>query len=309
MSLAVQNYIITTIVFILLSWGAYLPLRCGQLYCGIVYCMAGAAYFCGYTTTAAGWPPWLALACSPFVGAFFAFVPALFLKRAPGFTTAVASLALVFILQTLIMNLDFVGGKVGMFAIPEMKNLPLVSVGILILSGVLLHRLDHSRLGRAAETLLFNRDVAASCGVNMDAIGVFLQTAAGALSGVAGALFAFSVGGLFPMAFGFAFLVNVFNMLFVGGSMTLWGPAVFAPILWGIPLILPKGVAELKDVIFGVLLVLVLILKPEGVLSKSTVRAITGSFKKRFSLSRADSARGTVSQQAVSRGKETGIQP
>jgi branched-chain amino acid transport system permease protein len=291
MSLALHNYIITTIIFILLSWAAYLPLRCGQLYCGIIYCMAGAAYFSGYVTTAFGWVPWVALACSPVVGAIFAFVPALFLKRAPGFTTAVASLALVFILQTVIMNLEFLGGKVGLFGIPQVKGLLLISAGILIVVGILLHRLDHSRLGRAAETLLFNRDVAANCGMNMDTMGVFLQTAAGALSGVAGAIFAFNVGGLFPMAFGFPFLVNVFNMLFVGGSMTLWGPAVFAPILWGIPLILPKAVAELKDVIFGVLLVLVLILKPEGVLSKSTVRMIAGSFKRRFSLTSASSAR------------------
>lgn len=279
MSLAFQNYIITTIVFVLLSWGAYLPLRCGQLYCGIIYCMAAAAYFCGYTTTAMGWSPWLGLAMSPVVGAIFAFVPALFLKRAPGFTTAVASLALVFILQTVIMNLQFLGGKVGIFGIPQVKELVWVSVGILIIAGVLLHRLDHSRLGRAAEALLFNRDVAASCGVSMDAMGVFLQTAAAALSGMAGAIFAFNVGGLFPMAFGFPFLVGVFNMLFVGGSMTIWGPAVFAPILWGIPLVLPKSVAELKDVIFGVLLVAVLILRPEGVFSKSSVRAIARVFK------------------------------
>jgi branched-chain amino acid transport system permease protein len=279
MSLAFQNYIITTIVFILLSWGAYLPLRCGQLYCGIIYCMAGAAYFCGYTTTALAWAPWLALVCSPVIGAIFAFLPALFLKRAPGFTTAVASLALVFILQTVIMNLEFLGGKVGLFGIPQVKSLLPISVGFFILAGILLHRLDQSRLGRAAETLLFNRDVAASCGVNMDSMGVFLQTAGGALSGVAGAIFAFNVGGLFPMAFGFAFLVNVFNMLFIGGSLTIWGPAVFAPILWGIPLILPKAIAEFKDVIFGVLLVLVLILKPEGVVTKSTVRAVISSFK------------------------------
>jgi branched-chain amino acid transport system permease protein len=279
MSLALQDYIITTIVFILLSWGGYLPFRCGQLYCGIIYCMAGAAYFCGYTTTAVGWPPWLALLCSPAVGAIFAFVPALFLKRAPGFTTAVASLALVFILQTVIMNLEFLGGKVGLFGIPQVKNLLLISVGILIVVGILLYRLDYSRLGRAAETLLFNRDVAASCGVNQDAMGIFLQAAAGALSGLAGAIFAFKVGGLFPMAFGFPFLVNVFNMLFVGGSLTIWGPAVFAPILWGIPLILPQAIAELKDVIFGGLLVVVLITRPEGVITKALVARVTESVR------------------------------
>jgi branched-chain amino acid transport system permease protein len=54
----------------------------------------------------------------------------------------------------------------------------------------------------------------------------------------------------------------------------MWGAVFFAPILWGIPLILPEAIAEWKDVIFGTLLICILIFRPEGVVSKQVVRSI-----------------------------------
>lgn len=279
MPLPIVNYLIFCTIFILLSWAIYLPYRCGQLYMAPIYCMAGGGYFAAYTATAWGWPVGISIALSPLVGALFAFVPSLGLRKSPGFTTSIASLALVFIIQTVIMNLDFVGGQAGFFGIPPVTGLLPITLGILVVAGVLVHRIDNSRLGRAAETLFFNRDVAAAFGVNMSSIGIFLQVFAGALSGIAGAIFAFTVGSIFPAAFGFSILLNICVMVFVGGTFTMWGAVVFAPILWGIPLILPEGVAEWREVIYGGLLIVILIWQPEGVIGKAT----TSSLKRRFS--------------------------
>jgi branched-chain amino acid transport system permease protein len=274
MDLPLINYIIFCSMYILLSWGIYLPYRCGQIYLAPVYCMAIGGYSAAYAATAWNLPPLLCLVISPLAGALAALLPGLGLKRAPGFTTAIASLALIFILQTVIMNIKALGGQAGLFGIPLLEGLPIISVGAVVVSGLLIHRFDHSRLGRAAETLFYNPEVGAAFGVNLDRMGLGLQIASGALSGLAGAIYSFCVGAIFPAAFGFAILLNVFAMVFIGGAMTMWGAVFFAPILWGIPLILPEAVAEWKDVIYGVLLVGILIFRPEGVISKSMVSRV-----------------------------------
>jgi branched-chain amino acid transport system permease protein len=279
MSLAIENYLIFTVMYILLCWATYLPYRCGQLYLGFIYCMAAAGYFAAYVATEWNWPIWLAIVSSPLVGAFFAFFPALGLKRAPGFTVAIASLALMFILQTIIMNLDFIGAQSGYFGIPQTDYLLFISIVVLILTGFFIYRFDKSRLGRAAETLLFDREVAGSFGVSMERMAISLQSVSGAISGFAGAIFAFGVGGLFPAAFGFHLLVNVLVMLFVGGTFTMWGPILTAPILWGFPLLLPAAVAEWKDVIYSILLIIVLIFRPEGVITKPIIVLISNKIK------------------------------
>jgi len=274
MSLPLLSYLSFTVIFILLSWALYLPYRCGQLYLAPVYTIAIGAYFAAYTTTAWSWPVLLAIVVSPLIGAFFAFLPAIGLRRAPGFTTAIASLALIFILQTVLRNLKFLGGALGLFAIPPL-DYPLTTLAVvLFVSGTIVYRIDHSRLGRAAELLYYSREEAACFGPDLALVSIMMQVLSGALSALAGALYAFAVGSVFPDAFGFSILVVIFPIVFIGGTLTMWGTVVMAAVLWGIPLVLPEAVIDWKDVIYGAILVCVLDLRPEGVVSKELVRKV-----------------------------------
>jgi branched-chain amino acid transport system permease protein len=273
-SLVITNFIIFSSIYILLGWAIYLPYRCGQIYLAPIYCMAVGAYFSGYTSTVLLWPVWLSILLSPLAGALAAIIPALGLRRAPGFTVAISSMALIIISQTVIRNIDVLGKSSGMFGLPYIQNLWLFTVLILIIAGLFVHRTDHSRIGRAAELIMTDLDVAACSGINRSTIAIFLQTAAGGLSGVAGAIYAFNVGSIFPDAFGLNGLLNVFIIVFIGGTSTMWGPAIFAPILWGIPLILPEAVAESKDLIYGGILIAILLWHPEGAISRPFINRL-----------------------------------
>jgi branched-chain amino acid transport system permease protein len=96
------------------------------------------------------------------------------------------------------------------------------------------------------------------------------------------------VGSVFPGAFSFSILLMIFSVVFIGGNLTMWGPVLFAPILWGIPLILPEVIAQWKDVIYGALLIGILIFRPEGVISKELVRKV-GTGAQRLVRMRRDS--------------------
>ena len=57
-------------------------------------------------------------------------------------------------------------------------------------------------------------------------------------------------------------------LIFVGGYATMWGTVLAAPALYGLTLILPPEVASWRIVIYGAILIAVLVLKPEGIITR-----------------------------------------
>ena len=183
-------------------------------------------------------------------------------------------MGLIYIAQTVIRNLPFLGGAYGYLGIPRIGYLMPVTWGILIAFGIFIYRLDHSRLGRAMEMVFVDPDVAATLGVNRYWLSVSLQSLAGAMGALAGVFFAFTTGAIQPPNFGFSLLLRVICFLFVGGSTTMWGVPIFTSILWAVTVFLPVQIAEWRNIIYGVLLIVVLLLRPDGVIDKVLIRAI-----------------------------------
>jgi len=66
------------------------------------------------------------------------------------------------------------------------------------------------------------------------------------------------------------------TIIFVGGYSTMWGTVLAAPLLYGIPLLFPPEIASWRIVIYGALLILVLVLKPEGFITRRSVYCVEG---------------------------------
>jgi len=261
-------------IFILLGWGIYINYRNGQLNMSPVYTMAIGAYFSAYASVEWSWPFGLALLVGTGLGAASSFVPALGLGRAPAFATAIASIGLIYVTQTVIINMDILGRAYGYYGIPKVDNILALSWVILLVVGFFIYRLDHSRLGRAMEMVFVDPDVAATLGVNQYWLSVSLQTSAGALGAVAGGLYAFAARAIIPSFFGFTLLLRIVTFVFVGGYTTMWGVAVFAPALWALTVFLPAGIKEWINIIYCGLLILILLLRHEGIIDKRVTQAI-----------------------------------
>ena len=123
MSASLTLYLVFVGSLILLVWAFYMPFRLGQLYNGPVYCMAIGGYFSALVAKELGWPFLLALLGAAVMGAIFGFLPALGFSRTTGVTTAVASMALIFIIQSVLSNLAFTGGASGIVDIPKVPYL------------------------------------------------------------------------------------------------------------------------------------------------------------------------------------------
>lgn len=274
MSLYMVYYLQFVAALILLTWALYMPFRAGQLYNGPIYCMAIGGYFAAFVVRDLGWPFWLALIAAVVVGAIFGFIPALGFARTTGIATAMASMALIFIIQSVIRNLGFLGGSKGLWNIPEVNNLLPISYGIVLIVGILVYRLDHSRIGRALEAMLIDPNLSATMGVNVRWTSVFALTLSSAIGALAGVLFAFTMRTIYPDSFGFMLLLYIWTMLYVGGRYTMWGALIAAPILWGLPQWVPRQIAEYTNILYGALLIIILLLRPQGLISRGVLQRV-----------------------------------
>ncbi|MBA7577244.1 hypothetical protein ES708_19091 [subsurface metagenome] len=272
MSLYMMYYLQFVAVFILLFWSLYIPFRAGQLYNGPVFCMAIGGYFAAFATRDLGWPFGLALLAAVALGALFGFIPALGFARTKGIATAMGSIALIFIIQSVIRNLTFLGGAQGFWNIPKVDHLLPIAYGIVLIVGLFVYRLDHSRLGRAMEAILTDPDLAPSMGVNVRWLNIFVLTISGAIGALAGVIFAFTLRTIYPETYGFSLLLYIWAMLFIGGRYTMWGGIVSAPLLWGFPQWVPSAVAQYTNILYGVLLIIILTLRPEGIISRGLLQ-------------------------------------
>src|SRR4029079_12311140 len=86
----------------------------------------------------------------------------------------------------------------------------------------------------------------------------------GALAGLGGALQATSSYAITPNEFGFSMLVAALTMVVLGGRTTVWGALVGAAVLTSLPELF-RVFADYRNVVQGILLMLVIVYLPRGV--------------------------------------------
>jgi branched-chain amino acid transport system permease protein len=111
-------------------------------------------------------------------------------------------------------------------------------------------------------------------GVNVRAVQVATFTLAGALAGLSGALYAHHFS--FVEAQYFNALLSIYVLLFVliGGTQTAWGPLVGSLFFTLIPELLRVG-GSWRYVVFGVAIVLMMAIRPEGIVTRQLVARLS----------------------------------
>ena len=141
----------------------------------------------------------------------------------------------------------------------------LICVVVLIVVSLAVQR---TRLGKATRAVSDNPPLAASSGIDVDRVILTIWIFGGALAGLSGILWGMNYG--FDYQFGFKILLLVFASVTLGGLGTIWGTMAGSLIVGLLvemsSLVLPP---ELKYVTALVVLVLVLLIKPEGILGRA----------------------------------------
>lgn len=153
----------------------------------------------------------------------------------------------------------------------EKQRLAILGACLAVAAGLMLF-LKYSVTGRAIRAVGENPEAAQACGISVRKIHLLTFALGSALAGVSGALIT-PVTFAMP-AMGFNYTLYAFTVVIVGGLGSTWG-AVFAGFLLGIAesisvIWLPSGY---NAIVGPVLMLVVLILRPQGLLGRITVRA------------------------------------
>ena len=197
--------------------------------------------------------------------------------RLRGAFFAIATLALAVVLQTLVVNWDFVGGSRGAYIIrPEaiapfgsyIKYLFLVMMLLAICAITLARLIERSRLGYGFATIRDDELAAEASGVPTLRLKLIATTISGALMGMAGAPFPYYIGFLQPSsAFGLDYAVNAIAMPLIGGTTSWVGPLVGAVLLGSLQQLATVTISSAVNLlIVGLLLVGFVIVAPNGII-------------------------------------------
>ncbi|MCX7040984.1 MAG: branched-chain amino acid ABC transporter permease [Spirochaetes bacterium] len=282
MPLPLYYFLSITAVNVLMSWALYLPYRVTNLHFIVVANMAISGYTAAYMVMNLHIPFGVALLAGFALGGIIGYVVSLFIGDAPTFAVVIVGFTFIYITRTVIENMKVIGGTLGLFGLPSIGGSPAVHrwiiiailYGLVLLVGFLIHRFDHSRLGRAASAVFVDKELAASLGVDIKKLGMLVQTFSCTLAGGCGVLYGF-IYRSFHLDFFTFHLVGIYmTTIFVGGYTTLWGALILTPILYGVPLLFPSAIQAWRIVIYGAVLILVLVLKPEGFITRRRVASI-----------------------------------
>lgn len=147
------------------------------------------------------------------------------------------------------------------------KDLSAIIIAIVVLVAVAL-LLQKTRIGKAMRAVADNRDLAASSGINVDRVILFVWMLGGALATLGGVLFALSeLSSTVQYEMGFRLLLLMFAGVILGGLGTAYG-ALLGCLIVGILVQLSTLVLPLDLKYLGGLAVLIVILvfRPQGLL-------------------------------------------
>ena len=196
--------------------------------------------------------------------------------RLKGVFFSIATLALTVVLQTLIINWEFVGGAKGisiirpatvLFFSSYSKFLFVVMLCLAVGAIAIARWIEHSWIGRGLAAIRDNEEAAECMGVPTLKLKIFATTLSGGLMGMAGVPFPWHVTLIEPgSAFNLDYAVNSLAMPMIGGTTTWLGPLIGAVLLGTAQQVATVTISsELNLLIVGVVLVAFVILAPEGI--------------------------------------------
>lgn len=283
-------------LLILIYTGIYAFMSLGQNlitgYTGLLsLCSAGffavGSYTTAILTTTLGWSFWPTLVVASLLCALLGVLIGLPTLRLKGDYLAIATLGFAEIIRNVIINWDkLTQGPMGIQKIPMIKIFglsinPFNKWGFLVLEIVMLaifylffERLASSRMGRALEAIREDEIAASASGINVTKYKVTSFALGAAVTGIAGCLQAEFVLSVSPGSYTFMVSIMVLCTVVLGGMgnflAVILGAFIiqfisYLPQLIGLSNIIP---AQAKQIIFGLILVLMMIFRPEGILGR-----------------------------------------
>jgi branched-chain amino acid transport system permease protein len=253
--------------------------------------MSIGAYTAALLSIHFGLSPWLGLlagGCAAALSCFPIGFPVLKLRGLAAI--GLVTLAFTEIVRIIFSNLvDLTRGELGLWEIPPFPPIHIPYVGtvvfgtgdrigeyyvILLLSLSIIftiRRVVKSDLGLRFRAIRDDQDAAESMGINSTKYKLLSFVLSGFFAGVIGSSYAYYYRILVPSIFIVSQMIIIMTIVIVGGRGTLIGPVVTAFLLIPLEEIL-RPIGEVRLVVYGAFLIIVLIFSPDGITKKALDR-------------------------------------
>jgi branched-chain amino acid transport system permease protein len=225
-------------------------------------------------------PFWIAFALGVLISGLAGALLSLFAVRLRGHYLAIASLGFAVITYQVLLNwISLTEGPLGIYAIAppppialpwllriaftNLANLFYLIAGFALLVYFILDQLVRSPVGETLTAIREDELSAASLGINTPKWKAFAFAMSSAVAGAAGCFYASFVGTLVPDAFFITESFSMLAMVIVGGMGTLIGPVFGAILLTILPELL-RGIGDLRLIVYGAAVTLVVLFMPGG---------------------------------------------
>lgn len=255
----------------------------GQFSIGHAGFMGVGAYVAAYLTLTYHVPYIGALLIGASASALIGFLVGLPTLRLRGDYLAIATLGFGEIIRVTIINLEFIGGPRGLMGISFYTTFGWAYL-FMVLSVVVIVNFINSTHGRACLAIREDEVAAEAMGVNTTGYKVLAFTMGAFFAGLAGGLFGHLLMFLHPDSFGFLRSIDYLLFIVVGGMGSTTGALASAVLLTLLTEAL-RQVGDLRMIIYSLSLILVMLLRPQGLMGgkELTFQAIQSLLGRRSS--------------------------
>ncbi|HTP95992.1 MAG TPA: branched-chain amino acid ABC transporter permease [Burkholderiales bacterium] len=232
---------------------------------------------------------WGGMVAAASVGALASALVAIPSLRVAGDYYVVASFGLQVVMLAVFMNwTDLTNGHAGLPGIPRPNvfgwvidqpfEYVFLAGAFALLTWLICRRLTRSAFGRVLQAIRDDEIAALAMGKNVVRVKIVVACVSSALGAIAGSLYAHYITYINPTSFALHESIFIATLVILGGSERLTGPVVGAFLLLAIPealkfLAIPDTVAApMRQVIYGALLIVFMLVRPEGILGRTRAK-------------------------------------
>ena len=290
--LVLNNYVLDVLtlawLYVVLALGLQITVGfAGLLDLGYAAFYAMGAYGYAIASTRLGLPFWAGLPLGALLAAACGVGLGVVTLRLRGDYLAIVTLGFIQIVHLVLNNWDSVTNgpngilnvgrpRVGSFVFADPAHFYYVTLAVAVVAIGVNSRVQSSRIGRAWMAIRDDEIAAEAMGVPTTRLKVLAFASGAAWAGVAGVCFAGKFAFVSPESFTFFESVVILAMVVLGGMSSIPGVVLGAVVIVVVPELL-RGVQDYRMLLFGAALVLMMALRPEGLIRRGPPRRRLGA--------------------------------
>jgi branched-chain amino acid transport system permease protein len=261
----------------------------GQVSLGHAAFMGIGAYTSALLAKNFDMPFLITVLCAIVLSALFGMILTIPAMKLSGSYLAIVTLGVCEIVRLIELNwVSLTRGPMGITGIPRPKIFGLeirgmsyyyLALALLLLSYCIIQNLIRSCYGRGILSVREDVVAAQAMGVDIVKFKLIAFAISSGLTGMMGAFYAHYMRFIDPIAFDFDQSAGILTMVILGGSGSLPGSLIGAVLMTLIPEAL-RGFSEIRLMLYGLVLTIVVILRPAGILGKTSLAQLLGIEKK-----------------------------